>query len=100
MRSRISLFFSAILLMLGLLSLAQPAAAAPAEPYQTTDDCVQVGTGEICINGHYMVQENESASGVIKVTINGTSTETFTGNGALIHTYDLNVSRNAYLQGW
>lgn len=33
MRTRIITFLSAVLLMLGILSVAQPAAAAPAQPY-------------------------------------------------------------------
>ncbi|MDQ3656547.1 MAG: hypothetical protein M3457_15915 [Chloroflexota bacterium] len=82
MRTRIFLIVGAVLLMLSV----QPAAAAPAEPYQTTDACRSVFTITICVNGHGVVQENDSASGVTKVTINGTYTETLSRNGDLLRT--------------
>lgn len=83
MRTRISLIVSVVLFMLSMQSLANLAAAAPAVPYQTADACRLTGGGrfEICVNGHGVVQENESASGVTKVTIHGFYTETLVRDG-------------------
>jgi hypothetical protein len=84
MRTRIFLFVSATLLVFGVMSFAQPAAAAPAEPYHT-GDCVQFGTDTYCYEEHGVVQTNESASGNTKYTFNGTFFYTLTRNGVVIH---------------
>lgn len=54
MRAKITMFVSAVVLMLGVLSVAQPAAAAPAESYHVSqrqdfsdDDSGNVYTHEI-----------------------------------------------------
>ncbi|MBA3275430.1 MAG: hypothetical protein H0T72_06525 [Chloroflexia bacterium] len=81
MRTRISLVMSAVLLMLSVLSIVQPAAAAPAEPFQTAE-CFDFGGGyEYCYEAHGVFQENTSKSGNTKYTYNATSSYTFTLNG-------------------
>ena len=62
MRTRIITFLSAVLLMLGILSVAQPAAAAPAQPYAVSS-CQIFGDFKYCVQTKGVVQRNESASG-------------------------------------
>jgi hypothetical protein len=80
---RIFLPVSTVLVVLDMLGFAQPAIAAPAEPYHTTY-CELDGPFdiyEICYDMRGVVKENVSASGVTTVVINDTTTFTVTRRG-------------------
>ncbi len=84
MRTRIFLVVSAVLLMLSVLSIVQPATAAPAQPYHTAE-CSDFGDGyEFCYESRGVVQENTSGSGNTKYTYNATTSYTFTLNGEVL----------------
>ena len=70
MRTRIITLLSTIVLMLGILSMAQPAAAAPAEPYAVSA-CQIFGNFEFCYQTRGVIQRNESASGNTTYSSNG-----------------------------
>ncbi len=73
MRTRVSLVVSAIVLMLGVVSIAQPAGAAPAETYTTPfsyNECSPPGPVVYCYQGH----------GVIHYTVTPSGNQTFVDN--------------------
>jgi len=79
------MLFSAIVLLLGVLSFAQPAAASPAAPYNVAE-CFDFGGGyEYCYEFKGVSQSNESASGNTKYTFNGSFSVSYTLNGDVIY---------------
>ncbi len=85
MRIKITMFLSVLFLMLSLFSIAQPAAAAPAQTYNASDCYIEVG-GQFCIKSTGVYQEQTTPSGITKETYNGSYEQSFRDeNGRVIY---------------
>ena len=87
MRTRITLLASAVVLMVGMLGAARPAAAAPPQPYHY-GDCVEYVVDSARYEYCYEFQGVEMlvtpASGVTTYSDRGTLSETLTINGEVV----------------
>ncbi len=84
MRAKTTLVLSALLLMLSVLSVAQPAAATPAQPFNVSE-CFSFGELEYCYTVHGVFQVTETPSGNTKYIYNVTSSYTVTENGQVVY---------------
>ena len=71
MRTTLTALLTVVILMLGVTTVAPPAAATAAEPYQLSD-CMDVGGGvESCVEIHGVLQANETPSGDTQYQLSG-----------------------------
>jgi hypothetical protein len=83
MRIKITMFLSVLFLTLSVLSIAQPAVAAPAQTYNESS-CFD--GGQFCITSRGVYQEQTTGSGITKATYNGSYEVIVRGeNGQVIY---------------
>lgn len=86
MRAKTTIVLSALFLMLSLLSVAQPAAATPAQPVNASECFTYSDVGvELCLETHGVTHVNESASGTTTSTTNVTTSLTGRENGQVFY---------------
>ena len=85
MRIKVTMVFSVLFLMLSVLSIAQPAAAAPAQTYNASDCYIEEG-GRFCITSRGVYQEQTTRSGITKATYSESYEQSFRDeNGQVIY---------------
>jgi hypothetical protein len=83
MRSRLSLFLSALVVMLGVLSVAQPVAAAPAQPF-SIDECSAPGALVFCYQAKGVVHHTVTPSGNVSYVDNREECSQVFHNGVVV----------------
>lgn len=83
MRPHVSVFFGALVIMLGMLNLAQPAAAAPAQQF-TWDACSAPGPLVFCYQGKGVVHHTFTPSGNVSYVDNREECSQVIHNGVVV----------------
>ena len=83
MRTHVSVFLGALVIMLGMLNLAQPAAAAPAQQF-TWDACSTPGPLVFCYQGKGVVHHNFTPSGNVSYVDNREECAQVIHNGVVV----------------
>jgi hypothetical protein len=92
MRSRFTFFTTAVLLVLGMLGSARPAAADPAEPVMDSGCETYEFEGEIydsCWDVRGVIQVTELSSGLYKLTSNVTEAYSLSAGGVLLDSTEM-----------